>query len=107
MRHRHVADLFFGRQECLHRHRVGGLAHPYQLAAHLEDLAVQRLEEMARLQEIRDPVEGVVVDQDRAEQSLFGLDIVRRLAVERRFRRAELADCFCHRVPVKIPRASR
>jgi hypothetical protein len=38
---------------------------------------VQRLEEMRRLEEVRDPVEGVVVDQDRAQQRLLRLDIVR------------------------------
>ena len=74
------------------RHRIGDLAHADQFAGDLEDLAVQRLVEMRRLQEIRDAVEGVVVDQDRAEQRLLGLDIVRRLAVERRFRHAEFAQ---------------
>ena len=32
------------------------------------------------IEEVRDAVERLVVDQDRAEQRLLGLDIVRRLA---------------------------
>ena len=46
----------------------------------LEDLAVQRVEEMLRQEEIRDAVERLVVDEDSAEQRLLRLDIVRRLA---------------------------
>ena len=65
VRDRHVADLLVGRQEGLDRHRIGDLAHADQFAGDLEDLAVQRLVEMRRLQEIRDAVEGVVVDEDR------------------------------------------
>ena len=78
------------------RHRIGHLAHADEFGRDLEDLAVQRLVEMRRLQEIRDAVEGVVVDEDRAEQRLLGLDVVRRLAIERRFRHAEFARCLCH-----------
>ncbi len=47
----------------------------------LVDDAMHRLEEMLRLEEIRDPVEGLVVDEDRAEQRLLGLDVLRRLPV--------------------------
>ena len=35
----------------------------------------------------------------RPEQRLLGLDVVRSLAIERCFRHAEFADCFCHDVP--------
>ncbi len=42
----------------------------------LEDPAVDRLVEMLRPQELRDPVIGLVVDQDRAEQRLLGFDVV-------------------------------
>ena len=100
VRDRHVADLLVGRQEGLDRHRIGHLAHADELGRNLEDLAVQRLVEMAGLQEIRDPVEGVVVDQDRAEQRLLGLDVVGRLAIERSFRHAEFSRCLCHVFPV-------
>ena len=82
LRHRQLADLLVGRQEGLDGDRIGGLAHPDDVAGDLEDLAVQRLEQMDGLQEVRDAVEGVVVDEDRAEQRLLGLDVARRLAVE-------------------------
>ena len=39
---------------------------------------MDRLEEMLRLEEVGDPVERLVVDEDRAEQRLLGLDVVRR-----------------------------
>ena len=42
-----------------------------------EDPAVHRLVEMLGPQVLADPVIGFVVDQDRAEQRLLGLDIVR------------------------------
>ena len=42
-----------------------------------EDPAMHRLVEMLRPQELRDPVIGLVVDQDRAEQRLLGFDVVR------------------------------
>ena len=88
---RHAADVGVGRQEGLQRHRRGDLAHADQAAGGLEDLLVQRLEEMLRLEEIRDAVEGVVVDQDRAEQRLLRLDIVRRAPIGRSCRRRERA----------------
>ena len=65
------------------RARVGDLAEPDELRRLLVDLPVQRIEEMHRLEEIGDAVEGLVVDQDRAEQRLLDLDVVRDLAVER------------------------
>ena len=55
------------------------LARPDQLAHNLEQLAMQRLEEMGGLQEARHPVERLVIDENRAEQSLLGLDVVRGL----------------------------
>ena len=97
LRDRHVADLLVGRQEGLQRDRVGDLAHADELGGNLEDLAVQRLVEMQRFQEIGDAVEGVVVDEDGAEQRLLGLDVVGRLAVERLSPpRRICAGCFCH-----------
>ena len=47
-------------------------------AVDLEDAAVDLLREMLGVQEVRDAVEGVVVDQDGAEQRLLGLDVVGR-----------------------------
>jgi hypothetical protein len=44
---------------------------------------VDRIEEVLRLEEIRDAVERLVVDQQRAEKRLFDLDVVRDEAVGR------------------------
>jgi hypothetical protein len=49
----------------------------------LINLPVQRLEKVLRLQEIRNSVESVIIDQHSAKQRLLGLDIVRRRAVKR------------------------
>jgi hypothetical protein len=38
---------------------------------------MDRLEEMLRLQEVGDPIKCLVVDEDRAEQRLFRLDVMR------------------------------
>ena len=38
-------------------------------------------DEMIGPKEVGDPVEGVVVDQDRAEQGLFRIDVVRRRSI--------------------------
>ena len=50
-----------------------------ELAGDLEDRLVHRLEEMLRLEEIGNPVERFVVDQDGAEQRLFRFDVLRRV----------------------------
>jgi len=44
---------------------------------------VHRVGEMVRAQEFADPFIGAVVHQDRAQQRLLGLQIVRRLAMGR------------------------
>src|SRR5882762_1429018 len=44
---------------------------------------MDRLEEVLRLEKIRDPIERVVVDQNGAENALFRFDIVRRSAISR------------------------
>ena len=80
---RHAADVGVGRQEGLQRHGRGDLAHPDQAAGGLVDGLMQRLEEVLRLEKVRDPVEGVVVDQDRAQKALLRLDIVRRAPIGR------------------------
>ncbi len=38
---------------------------------------MQLLEEVPRVEEIGDPIERLVIDQDRAEQGLLHLDVVR------------------------------
>ena len=42
----------------------------------LEDALMHRVKEMLGLHQLRDPVVNVVVCQDRAQQLLFGLDVV-------------------------------
>src|SRR5205814_4297715 len=65
------------------RHGGRDLTHPDQAAGGLENGLVDRLEEVLRLQKVRNPVERVVVDQDSAQQALLRLDIVRRAPVDR------------------------
>ncbi|WP_244425968.1 hypothetical protein [Mesorhizobium amorphae] len=60
---------------------------------------MQRLVEMPGFEEVGDAVEGIIVDEDGAEQRLLGLDIVWCLAIKRCFRHAELARCLSHDVP--------
>ena len=74
---RQAGDVEIARQERLQRHRGRELVGADQSAGELENALMDRLEEMLRLEEVGDPVERLVVDQDGAEQRLFGLDIVR------------------------------
>ena len=67
---------------------------------------MQGFVEMARLQEVGDTVEGIVVDKDRTEQRLLGLDVVRCLAIERLLRHAEFSRWLCHDIPDFDPRSS-
>ena len=78
--HRHAFDQLCG-QEGLDRDRVSLLAGTDDLGANLVDLAVYGFVEMVRLEEVRDAVEGFVVDENGTEQGLLGFDIVRRLSV--------------------------
>ena len=48
------------------------------LGGDLEDAGVHRVEEVRRLHDAGDPVVDVVVDEERAEQRLLGLDVVRQ-----------------------------
>ena len=80
---RHAANVGIGRQERLQGDGGRDLAHPDQGARGLVDGLVQRLEEMLRLEEIRDAIERVVVDQDRTQEALFRFDVVRRTPVGR------------------------
>ena len=65
-------------QEGLQGDRGRDLAGLDQARRDLVDPPVQILEEVAGLEEVGDAVKGVVVDQDRAEQGLFGLDVAGR-----------------------------
>ncbi len=49
----------------------------------LENAAMHLLGEVLGLEEVRHAVERVIVDKHRAEQSLLGLDVVRRRPVLR------------------------
>ena len=54
---------------------------------------MDRLEKMFRRQKIGNPVERFVIDQDRAQQRLFRLDIVRCGPVKRGRFFGRLAEC--------------
>ncbi len=60
--------------------RVGDLSPFNQLGDRAENLAVDRIGEVVRPQEIRHPVIGVVVGQDGTQQRFFRLEIVGRRA---------------------------
>ena len=81
---RQAGDVDVGGQEGLQRHRRGELAGADQAARDVEDLLMDRLEEMLRLEKIADAIKRFVVDENGAEQRLLGLDIVRGGAIERR-----------------------
>ena len=77
---RQIADPLFGRQEGFDRDRIGDLAHPHHFGDLREDVPMQRFVEIS-----------IVVDENGAEQGLFGLQIVRRLAIKRLLVLFELA----------------
>ncbi len=81
---REAGDVELGRQERLQRDRGCDFPGSHQSAGEVEDALMDRFEEVLRCKEIGDAVEGLVIDQDGAEQRLFGFDIMRRRA-ERRF----------------------
>jgi hypothetical protein len=80
---RQTAEVLDDRQVAVDR--LGGLEkrpqrdgrHPLarrdQLKGGLEDLLVQRIEEVMRLKEARHPIECLVVDEDGAEQACSAL----------------------------------
>ncbi len=76
LRDRDAAEIDI-RQIGLDGDRGRDLAGLQQLAHHVENRAVHLLVEVLGQQEVRHPVEGFVVHEDRAEQGLFGLEIVR------------------------------
>ena len=80
LRHGDAAEVMLA-EEGLERDRRRQLAGPDQRSRDLENAAMNLLDEMLAPEEVRDAVERVVVDEDRAEQRLFGLEVVRRRAI--------------------------
>ena len=80
LRHRHAAEIVVA-EERLERDRRRQLARPDQRSGDLEDAAMDLLDEMLAPEEVGNAVERVIVDEDRAEQRLLGLEIVRRRAI--------------------------
>ncbi len=95
-------DVDIGRQERLQRHRRCELAGPDKGARDLEDLLMDRLEEVRRLEKVADPIERLVVDEDRPQERLLRLDVMRRRTVRRCGVLVGLARSRfdCHDVPV-------
>ena len=90
-----------GLEEGLERDRRRPLAAEDQLRGCLVEARVQSVVEMRGLQEARDAVDRLVVDEDRAEQGLLGLEIMRRRAENRRFRlRSRANQCVAHELHV-------
>jgi hypothetical protein len=81
LRQRFSAEIEVGRQEGLERDGRCEFADAHQLADDLVDLLMDRLVEMLGLEKIRNTIERLIVDEDGAEQRLFGVEIVRRLPV--------------------------
>ena len=69
-------------EEGLQRHRACQLAGPDQRRGGIEDARVYAFVEMLGGEKAADPVASLIVDQDRAQQCLFRLEIVRRLPME-------------------------
>ena len=63
-------------KERLERDRRGLLAGGNQLGRRFINLLMQRIVEVLRLEESRNAVVRLVVDEDGAEERLFGLEIV-------------------------------
>ena len=80
---RKAADVHAGIEKGLQGDGRCKLTRADKIARKLIDLLVYRLEKMHRLQEVGDPVERLVVDEDRAQKRLLSLDIVRGRTVER------------------------
>ncbi len=64
-------------EEVLQRHRRGEVALRDQLRRRLVNSSVYGIEEMRRLEKARHAVVGLVVDEDRAQERLLRVDIVR------------------------------
>src|SRR5437868_12337257 len=77
----HSANVGLGGNEGLDRDGRRDLAGADQAARGLVDGPMDLFEEVLRLEEIRNPVKRVVVDQNGAEKTPFRFDVVRRGAV--------------------------
>ena len=77
----HARDVDVGGRKVFSVTGVASLPARISLRADSENLLMDRLEEMLRLEEIADPVERLVVDQNGAQQRLLRLDIVRGGAI--------------------------
>jgi hypothetical protein len=73
-------DVEIPRHEGLQRDRRRQFSGADEAGRELENALMDRLEEVLRFKEIGDAVERLVVDEDRAEQRLFGLNVVWRRA---------------------------
>jgi hypothetical protein len=82
LRNRDAAEILVA-EKGLERDRRRDLAGLDEGRRDLVDAPVQILEEVRGLEEVRDPVIGVVVDQNRTEQGLLGIDVVRRYPILR------------------------
>ena len=80
---RHAAEIGVGGQEGFQRDGGRDLAHPDQAGGGLENGLVDRLEEVLGFQKVGNPVERIVVHQDRAQQALLRFDIVWCAPVDR------------------------
>ena len=85
LRDSQLADRLLRLEEGLERDRRRALAAEDQLGGRLVKPPVQRVVEMRGLQEARDAVDRLVVDEDRPEKGLLGFEIMRRRAENRRF----------------------
>lgn len=104
------ANIDVGGQEGFQRDRRRNLAGADQVRGQLIDLLMQRLVEVHRFEEIGNPIERLVVDQDCAEQRLFCLKVMRCAAVLRRRGVGEFARCQidgCHNSRSKKPGVSK
>src|SRR6185369_11150940 len=58
--------------------RARDLAGAHQRTGEVVDLLMHRIEEVRGLEEVRDAIERLVVDEDGAQQRLLDLDVARR-----------------------------
>jgi hypothetical protein len=77
---RQAGDVEIGWQERFQRDWRGQLVGANKTSGQFENALVDGLEEMLRLEEVGNAVECFVVDQNRAQERLFSLDIMRRRA---------------------------
>ena len=75
-----LVELAAARQLLLERDEIDRVAALAERDHLLEDAAVRVAEEVARVDQLGGVVERLVVDQDRAEHGLLGLEIVRKRA---------------------------